>query len=127
MDEKPIYQDKVVTVTKTRLVVRSQTYAISGITSISSRKREPNRMWPIIMAAAGAIIFLGGLQGGGTAAIVAGAIAGGLGILWYRGLTVQYAVVLMRAAGETEVLTSDNEGWISKVTAALNDAIIARD
>ncbi len=126
MDEKPIYQDEVVTVTRSQCVVRSQKYPLGGVTSISNRTREANKMWPMIMSAAGAIILLGGLQGGGTPALVAGAIVAGLGVFWYRSLTVKYAVVLTTEAGDTEVLTSDDEDWISNVTSALNDAMVAR-
>jgi hypothetical protein len=126
MEDEPIYQDEVVTVTRTRFVVRSQTYVINGITSVSNRKREANRVWPTVMAAAGAIILFGGLSGGGIPAIVAGAIVGGLGVFWYRSLSVQYEVVLTTEAGETAALTSDDEDWISRVTVALNKAIVAR-
>ncbi len=126
MEDEPIYQDEVVTVTRTRFVVRSQTYVINGITSVSNRKREANRVWPTVMVAAGAIILFGGLNGGDIPTIVAGAIVGGLGIFWYRSLSVQYEVVLTTEAGETAALTSDDEDWISRVTVALNKAIVAR-
>ncbi len=126
MDEKPIYKDDVVTVTRTRIVVRSQTYALSGVTAISNRRKEANKMWPMIMAAAGAIILLGGLQGGGTAIIVAGAMVGGMGVLWYRSVSTKFGVVLTTKAGDTEVLTSDDEDWISNVISALNDAMVTR-
>lgn len=124
--DSPIYQDDVVTVTQTRFVVRSQTYDMTGITSVFTRTKEVNRMWPMIMAGAGAILLLAGTQGGGVPSIVAGAIVGGLGILWYRSLTVQYAIVLTTATEEREVLNSDDEDWITKVSEALNDSSVSR-
>jgi hypothetical protein len=126
MDDSPIYQDDVVTVTRTRFVVRSQTYDLAETTSVSTRTKEVNRMWPTIMAGAGAILLFAGLQGGGTPSLVAGAIVGGMGFLWYRSLSVQYAIVLTTATGEREVLNSDDEDWISRVSEALNDSSVAR-
>ena len=125
-DDSPIYQDEAVTVTRTRLVVRSQTYDLAKTTSVFTRTKEVNRMWPTIMAGAGAILLFAGLQGGGTPSLVAGVIVGGMGFLWYRSLSVQYAIVLTTEAGEREVLNSDDEDWIARVHEALNDTSVTQ-
>jgi len=125
-DDPTIYQDDVVTITRTRFVVRSQTYDLAETTSVSTRTKEVNRMWPTIMSGAGVILLLAGLEGGGTPSLVAGAVVGGLGVLWYRSLSVQYAIVLTTATGEREVLNSDDEDWIDRVSEALNNSSVAR-
>lgn len=126
MDDEPIdsiYRDEVVAVSLTEFVVRSQTYPISGITSVSTVRRPANRIWATIMAIGGVLILVLGLSSALVAPIVAGAIVGVLGVLWYRVIADQYGVVLTTKSGQTEALTSGDEQWIASVAGAINKAL----
>ena len=48
------------------------------------------------------------------------------GVLWFRALKRTFYIVLHTAGDESRALESKDEGWIDRVVAALNQAIIAR-
>ncbi|MGE5526990.1 MAG: DUF6232 family protein [Rhodospirillaceae bacterium] len=119
MDESTFLNEGGVTVTKSRFIVPSQTYAMSGITSVKNSQENPNRLYPIVVG----VIGVAALSGGAT---TFGAIALILAVVWLIGQKTQYHVVLTTAGGETKALTSTNGEFTKKVIAALNDCIIAR-
>ena len=60
MAEQTFLNEGGVTVTNTRFIVPAQTYAMSGITSVKSLRRDPKRMGPIILIVLGLLMMLGG-------------------------------------------------------------------
>ena len=126
MAEKPIYEEKIVRVTRTSLVVGSQTYEIRAITSVTTQMKKANRIWAVVLIGAGALVLIGGLSGDETPRVVVGAIIGGLGGLWYRSITDKYSVVVTTASGETVAFLSDDARWVDRVAAAVKKALVAR-
>ena len=119
MTEKEFLKEGDVTVTNSRFIVPGQTYAMSGITSVKSVKKNPSKALPIILIVLG-IIFLA------ADVPLVGIILIGLGIAILILNKPQYIVILSSASGETEALTSKNKEFITRVINALNDAIVAR-
>jgi len=124
VSDEPLFVEGGVTVTKTRFVTREETYAMSGITSVASRRDDPNRVSPIMVIVLGIILIIGGL--GESGLMVAGVIIAALGVVWYRSLKTKFVIVLRTPGGEVKALESRNERWVENVLKALNDAIIAR-
>ena len=94
---------------------------MSGITSVQSRDEKPSKLLPIIFLGIGVL----SLQGGKDMipfAIIMLAIGG----IWLKLQKTTYHVLLHTASGEAKALSSQNEGWISKVVHAINDSIIHR-
>lgn len=122
LEEHIFLDESGVTVTNSRFVVRGQTYAMGGITSVESSKRSPS------MAAPGCLMMIGliGLLSFSKAGFIIGILVLGLGIAIVALQRPTYTVVLTAASGEVKALSSGNEGFISRVVKALNDAIIAR-
>ncbi|MEK7207774.1 MAG: DUF6232 family protein [Pseudomonadota bacterium] len=118
MEEKTFFSDGGITVTNTRFIVPSQTYAMSGITSVKNSHESPKRSYPIICGVLG-LVFLPG-------ALVVGLIIAGVAIVWWLGQKTQYHVVLTTSGGEVKALSTVDGALISKVVQALNDAIVAR-
>jgi len=117
--EQTFLQENGVTVTHARFIVSGQTYAMSGITSVKAGERKPSRGWPVSLIVIGVIAFLSGMIGAAVIFLAAG------GLWWYLQKT-EYAVLLRTASGEAEALTSKDKGYVTRVVAALNDAIVAR-
>lgn len=118
-EEKTFFQYEDVTVTNSRFMVAAQTFAMSNITSVKASKKEPGRMWPIVLIIVGVLV----LAGGGTGA---GLIIAGAGVVWLFVQKTMYHVMLTTAGGETSALSSNQREYIEKVVQALNDAIVAR-
>jgi len=122
MDEKVFLDVNGVTVTSARFTVSSQTYAMSGITSVKSYVRRPSRRPPIALFAMGGIAVLSGKDGLVFFAIILIII----GVLWWVQSKTEYQVRLRTASGEATALRSQNSNWIDQVVKALNEAIIHR-
>jgi ABC-type Fe3+ transport system permease subunit len=118
MEEKNILNENGITVTNTRFIVPSQTYAMAGITSVKNFKESPKRSYPIGCGIVG-LLFLGGAPIVGIVLIV-------LAVVWWIGQKSTYHVVLTTAGGEVKALSNQSEEFISKVIHALNEAIVAR-
>jgi hypothetical protein len=117
--EQTFLQENGVTVTHARFIVASQTYAMSGITSVAAGERKPSRVWPVTLIVIGVIAFMFGSPGAAVICVAAG------GVWWYLQKT-EYAVLLRTASGEAEALTSKDKGYVTRIVAALNNAIVAR-
>jgi len=111
------FEENGVTVTNTRFSVPSQTYAMSGITSVKSYNRSPNRRVPIALALIGCGLFFGK---------IIGIILLILAVLCWILSKPEYQVRLSTASGEATALRSKDQNWISKVVNSVNDAIIHR-
>lgn len=119
-EEKTFLQYKDVTVTNSRFMVGSQTFAMSNITSVKASKQEPRRFWPI------ALIVISVLTLAANADVLVVVVMGGMGVAWLLMQKTMYHIMLTTAGGETSALSSEQREYIEKVVQALNDAIVAR-
>lgn len=119
-EERTFFQYEDITVTNSRFMVGSQTFAMSNITSVKASKQEPNRFWPI------ALIVFGVLALVANANIWVVVLIGGSGIAWLLMQNTMYHIMLTTAGGETSALSSKQREYIKKVVHALNEAIVAR-
>lgn len=117
--EKTFFEHGEVKVTNARFIVPSQTYAMSGITSVRFFTERPALLWPIIAFLLALLL----LAGDGNIWSVGIALTVGV-LLLFRKAT--HHVVLSSASGETRALNSKNKDFIANVINALNKAIISR-
>lgn len=118
MEEQTFLSENGVTVTNARFLVPTQTYAVTGITSVKNDKETPKRSYPIWCGIIGLLLLF-------SIPILGGALIV-LAIVWWIGQKPRYHVFLTTAGGETKALSSQNGPFISRVVQALNDAIVAR-
>ena len=121
MEEKTFLSEGGVTVTSARFIVRAQTFAMSGITSVKAFEEQPKRAWPIIFLVVGILFLLGGKD-----SLVLGLILATMGGAWLAIQKATFHVLLATASGEAKALSSHNRQWINKVVAAINEAIVHR-
>src|SRR5579885_3693942 len=114
--EKTFLNESGVTVTNARFIVPSQTFAMSGITSVKAFKEEPRRFWPVIFLLGGIFCLLGGRGTLGWAVILLF-----IGGIWLIKQKAVFHVILTTASGEAKALSIHSSAWISKVVGALND------
>lgn len=110
-----------VTVTSSRFVVKSQTYAIRNITSVDFLiKKAPKWVYAIIAAITLWIgLPIGHPEPNGLFIII------GIVFLFYAILSKhKYFVILRSSAGEVRALESTDKVYIQTVVTALNNAII---
>ncbi len=118
MEEQSFLSEGEITVTTTRFIVPSQTYAMSGITSVKSSYDPANRLYPIVCGVIGLLCMVPAPFAAFFFIVIA--------IIWWIGQKTTYHVVLTTASGEAKALTSTNKQFIAKVIEALNNAIVAR-
>jgi len=119
-NEKVYLEEGGVTVTKARFIVPAQTYAMSGITSVKAAFDQPLK-GPAILGGIGVLALFTGEAG----AIIIGLLLIAGAILWFiKGK--KHIVVLSTASGEAEALSNSNSGFIGRIIAALNEAIVER-
>ncbi len=118
MEEKTFFEYENVKVTNARFLVDGQTFAMSNITSVASAQDDPSRVGPILMMIVGFAIC--------ASNIFVGLVVAALGAWWLWKQKSTYHVMLKTSGGETKALTSNQEDYVRKVIAALNDAIVHR-
>ena len=124
MEEKVFLQEGNIIVTSARFIVPSQTYAMSGITSVKLAEKTPSKAVPLILIFIGLLVFIGnGLKGEG---IIAGLISAVPGVIWLMKLKSSHIVALTVSSGEVKALESKDRAFIVNVVNALNEAIIHR-
>lgn len=126
MAEKTFFDDGGIKVTQARFIVPGQTYAMSGVTSVATRKITPSKTWPIILTVVGFFVMIGGFSAKSVGAGIVGLLILAGGIAWLLLQKPTYWVALHSASGEARALGDKNEAHIEAVIKALNDAIVAR-
>ena len=121
MEEKSFFNEGGVSVTNARFIANGQTHAMSGVTSVESFRQDPSRKGPIILGIIGVLA----LTGGGTITVVGLLLIAGAVALWFLQKPA-FSVRLSSASGSKDWLSSKDGEYISKVVAALNDAIVYR-
>ena len=119
VQETTFFEQGNVKVTNARFIVPSQTYAMSGITSVKFYTEKPSLVGPVVAF----LIVLVALAGGRNVWVVGIPLAIGILLLFRR---ATHHVVLSSSSGETRALASHDKQFISNVIAGLNQAIVAR-
>ena len=132
MQEVTFYNDGAIVVTNARFMVPSETYAMSGVTSIRAVETPPNRLGPVLFGLVGFAALYFGFSSSGpdqTGTIVglgAGLLMFGLAIyLWMQAKSLHH-VAVRTSAGERWGLSSTDEERVERIVAALNQSIVHR-
>lgn len=119
-NETTFYQDSLVTVTQSRYITQSKTYAMRNISSVHVFEIEKSKVTPILMILFGIpFLFSGNVFWIGLILIV-------LGILILFNIKNEYTVRISTNAGEADSTISKDKEYIQKIVNALNDAMIHR-
>ena len=119
--EKVFFDEREVKVTNTRFILPGQkTFAMSGVTAVKTSQIDPNRLVPLLLLVVGLIV---GYNKGVNLISFGLVVAGGV---WLYLQKSTYFIVLSTSSGEQQALQDKDLSWISKVVAALNEAIIFR-
>ncbi|QIY91829.1 DUF6232 family protein [Chryseobacterium gallinarum] len=119
-DETIFYKDSFVTVTQSRYVTQSKTYAMRNISSVHVFEIIKSKSKAIILLILGLLLLLS------KDLFWVGIILSILGAWWLFTLKNEYAVRISTNAGEANSIVSKNRDYIQKIVNALNDAIIHR-
>jgi Family of unknown function (DUF6232) len=119
-NEKVFYQDANVSVTQSRFMASSKTYAMRNISSVSIYRKERSKKLEIIM------IILGLALTAVESSRVLGIILLLLGIVLLFILKDQYSVRISSNSGEADGFVSKDKELINKIVGAVNEAIIYR-
>ncbi|KMQ64065.1 hypothetical protein ACM40_04715 [Chryseobacterium sp. BLS98] len=119
-NETKFYQDGFVTVTQSRFVTQSKTYAMRNISSVHVFEIIKSKTKAVLMIIFG-LLFLFSKD-----IFWVGFIIIALGIWWLISIKNEYAVRISTNAGEANSIVSKNKDYIQKIVNALNDAIIHR-
>lgn len=118
-EEKIFYTNNGISISNSRFMVGSTTYAMNGVTSVKMGKKDPEYGGAItLLIIAIAIMYFWSVW------IGLGALA--LSVVIFASLKPNYIVVLNSSSGESEALVSENLKYITDVIEALNTAIIHR-
>ncbi|MEO6036410.1 MAG: DUF6232 family protein [Verrucomicrobiota bacterium] len=105
-------------ITKTRFVALSQTFAMSGITSVKGVKTLPSRGGLIFLLILGLFVMLG--------SVVLGAFLVVPAIVFLVLQKPTFSILITTAGGEVAAYYSKNWQFIARAVNAVNEAIIAR-
>jgi len=126
MEEKIYFNDNVISVTSSRVILGATTYALRNVSSVKMLFDPPKRMIEIILIAIGIISLIIGIamDKGGGVCIGLGIILGILGGILFSIKKTTYYVQLGTNAGESRAYSSVNQQHIQEVVNAINEAII---
>lgn len=119
-NETTFYQDSLVTVTQSRYVTQSKTYAMRNISSVHVFEIVKSKGKAIALIIFG-LFFLFSKD-----IFWIGLILIALGIVWFVYIKNEYAVRISTNSGEADSTISKNKEYIQKIVSALNEAIIHR-
>ncbi|AZA52630.1 DUF6232 family protein [Chryseobacterium sp. G0201] len=119
-NETTFYQDNSVTVTQSRYVTHSKTYAMRNISSVHIFEIIKSKNKAFFTALFG-VIFLFSKD-----VFWVGLIIIALGIWWFVSIKNEYAVRISTNSGEANSIISKDRKYIQKIVNALNDAIVHR-
>jgi len=120
MEEKVFYQQQGVTVTQSRIILGSKTYAMSNISSVSVGITKPSRTAPIVLLIIGLFMLIA------SSTFVYGAVLCALTGIWLFLQKTKYYVSIRSNAGESRSLESKNKEQIEDIVKSINDAIVFR-
>ena len=114
-----LFNEGNIKVSKSRFIAGSETYAMSGISSVKSEAVPARAGLPLLLIIFGVIFLVGSSY---VPPLLL--IGGGIGIFIAR--SGQHSVTLGTSGGEIRSYVSRDKSFIEKVVNALNDAIIMR-
>ena len=119
-NETAFYQDSLVTVTPSRFVTQSKTYAMRNISSVHIFEIVKSKLKAIVLVILGLLLLFS------KDIFYIGLILIALGIWWFTSIKNEYAVRISTNAGEANSIVSKDRVYIQKIVDALNEAIIHR-
>ena len=121
MDEKLLFNQDGIRVSRNSIMVNHQTYPIDAISTVSFREIEPRRWLAYISLVIGLTLLL---EEGALFAV--GGILSIFAIV--SGLTakLKYAVVINTINAEKQVITSENSAYIQQIVHAIDAAMVNR-
>jgi len=119
-NEVTFYQDVNVTVTQSRYVTNSKTYAMRNISSVHIFEIIKNRTLPIMM------VIIGFLMLFSESSRILGLILSALGILILVLTKNEFTVRISINAGEVNSIVSKDRLYVQNIVNALNEAIVYR-
>lgn len=119
-NEITFYQDVNVTVTQSRYVTNSKTYAMRNISSVHIFEIIKNRTLPIVMVIIGLLMLFS------ESSRVLGFILTAVGILILVLTKNEFTVRISTNSGEVNSIVSKDRSYIQNIVNALNDAIVFR-
>lgn len=123
MEETEFYRNNHVSITNSRFMVGSTTYAMNGVTSVKRGQTKPSKVGPVILAIVGVLMVLAAT----TLMIKAvGAVLVVIAIAWFKSIKPKFIVFLNSSSGECQALSSTDKTYIDDVINSLNQAIVHR-
>jgi len=119
-NELTFYQDVNVTVTQSRFVTNSKTYAMRNISSVHIFEIIKSKTLPVVM------IIFGSMMLFSDASRVFGFILLAIGILILVSTKNEFSVRISTNSGEINSIVSKDRSYIQNIVNALNDAIVFR-
>jgi hypothetical protein len=95
---------------------------MNGVTSVKSSVTPPNRTGAFVAIGIGLLVLMGA-DGAGK---LIGLLIAGAGAWYLTQLKATHSVYLSSSSGEMQALSREDEGFISSVIHALNEALIHR-
>ncbi len=117
--DKTFFQDDNATVTQSRFVTGSKTFAMRNVSSVTLFEIKADRTIQWILIIVGVILLF-------TSYYLAGIAIAGIGALWLKYTKNQYSVRISTNAGETNGFISKDKEYVQSIVNAINDAIIYR-
>lgn len=118
--ESVFHQDSFVTVTQSRYITRTKTYAMRNISSVHIFEIVKSKLGPILFILLGLPFLLS------KNVFWIGLIIIALGIWWFISIKNLYAVRISTNAGEANSFITKNKQYAETIINALNEAIIQR-
>jgi hypothetical protein len=118
--EVTFYQDANVTVTQSRYITDSKTYAMRNISSVHIFEIIKSRKLPLILIVIGLLLLFPE-----NSKIVGFLVAAAGVILWFF-IQNEFAVRISTNSGEANSIVSKDRAYIEKIVNALNKAIVHR-
>lgn len=119
--EKVFFQDAQVTITQSRFVSTSTTYAMRNISSVTAYHIRKSRFWQIVLILVGICCVFADRE-----ALPWGVIMVLLGAIWLFFTRDTYSVRIRTNSGESDGFVSRNRQLIQKMVDAVNEAMIHR-
>lgn len=119
-NEVTFYQDINVTVTQSRYVTNSKTYAMRNISSVNISEIVKSKTAPVLMIIAGVLmLFANDIR-------ILGFILLAVGILILALNKNEFTLRISTNAGEVNTIVSKDRLYVQNIVSALNDAIVFR-
>ncbi|PTS96863.1 hypothetical protein DBR11_18390 [Pedobacter sp. HMWF019] len=119
-NEVTFYQDMRVTVTQSRYVTNSKTYAMRNISSVHIFEIIKSKALPVIMIIAGFFMLFS------ESSMILGILILVFGVAILFCIKNEFAVRISTNSGEVNSMVSKDKAYIQTIVNALNDAIVHR-